>query len=108
VAGTAVAQQGAGSTGEDRSHPPAAYGQPGVPDCIDPGIERVQPALRDAMLDCAPAEAHRQQLPAGDDSVLSLGELADPRVHWSTFTTYFMADVDHLAHRPDHRTETRT
>jgi len=77
-----------------------------VPDCVDPGVERVQPALRDAMLDRAPAETHRKQLPTCDDSVLSLGELADPAVHWSTFAIYFMVDVDHLVHGPHDGTQT--
>ena len=71
-------------------------------------MERVEPALSDAMLDRAPAEAHRKQLPTCDHSVLSFGELADPAVHWSTSTIHFMVDVDHLVHGPDDRSQGHT
>lgn len=41
----AVTEDGALTTGENRCHPAAVKAQSGVPDCVDPLMNTVQPPL---------------------------------------------------------------
>jgi hypothetical protein len=74
-----------------------------VADGVDAAVERVEAAHGEAVLDRSPPEAELDQLPAGDHAVLPGGERGNRRVRTtrSTFTPYFVVNVERARHAPD-------
>jgi hypothetical protein len=70
-----LAERGALAAGEHGSHPPALLCQLCTPHGVDTAHNRMQAALRDAVLDGLRAQPERAQLRARNDPVLGLGKL---------------------------------
>jgi hypothetical protein len=72
-----MAEGSAGSDGEDRGHPATFPREHPVTDGEHAAMQHVQPPALQAMADRAAADSQAQDLVAGYDAVLALGEPRD-------------------------------
>jgi hypothetical protein len=82
--GASVAQDRVVSTGKHGRHPVAAPGQDTVADCVNAGVDPVQPPRGEPVLDGPRTHSERDQLATSQDSVLPSRELCDELLTWST------------------------
>jgi len=54
-----------------------------VSDGVDAAVNGVQPARAQSVVDCRAAETQPDQLPAGDDSVLTNRQIGDSAIRWA-------------------------
>ena len=84
--GGTVAEDGARARGEHGRGPPAFAGQHTVADRVDPAVHGVEPAALQPVTDRPATEPEVDELSAGDDAVLGLGERGDRAVHAANAT----------------------
>ena len=69
-----MAEDGGGPADQDRRDPARLSGERPVADGVHSAMQGMQPSAIQAMADRVAAEAQLEQLRAGDDAVLALGE----------------------------------
>jgi hypothetical protein len=80
MCGRPMAQHGAGTTSQDRSHPAPPHTQHRVADRVHAKMDRVKRPTLDPASHRTRSDAHRQKLSARDHAVLPLRKRSDDTI----------------------------
>ena len=80
-----------------RRHPASLSGEGGTAHGVDAPLNPMKAPDGHAMLDRAPTQPHRLELPKRDDPMLAVGESGDPAI-LLTFRTYVVPFVRSIGH----------
>lgn len=86
------------AAGENGSHPAASLREPGVADGVDALVDAVQPPSSQATIDERSVNAQRQDLCAGDDTVLTKRDPGQHHARWRRFACHIEHDLRHRDH----------
>lgn len=95
---TRVTECGPLAAGKNRGHPAAAAIWRDMSNGVDPSEHWLQPSQRDAMPNSSFAEANPEELPACNDSMLSLREGSNRSLDLTlvTFELYLSLNLTHV------------
>ena len=90
-----MTQDGPITAAQNSSHPSSAYVDRGTPDRVDTAVEAMKATVRNAVLDRSLPQSERNELGAGKDAMLPVGEQSGIDVgSSSTFCLYVKEKVD--------------